>query len=60
MKKITIYKNLDHQQKLEIDAILELSPSERIAQVVAIIKRIYPQIESESVRRIKFNNEHFS
>jgi len=54
MKRITIYKNSDHQQKAEIEATLKLTPAERIAQAVAMTKKIYPIKERKLPRRIKF------
>ena len=53
-KKITIYHNLDHQQKIEIAESLKLTPAERIAKAVAMTKKIYPINESKMPRKIKF------
>ncbi len=58
MKKITIYENLEQQKKLEIEASLKLTPAERIAQAVAMIKKIYPNGESKRPKRITFQ-EHW-
>ena len=53
-KKLIIYENLDHQQKLEIEASLKLTPFERIAQVVSITKKIYTAKKTRLPKRIKF------
>ena len=60
MKKIRIYENLEHQQKVEIEESLKLTPAERIAQVVAMTKKIYPIKKSGMPKKIKFHNEYFS
>ena len=55
MKKITIYKDLDHQQKAEIEQVLAISPEKRIAFVVSLIKKIYPNVRSNTTKKITFH-----
>jgi len=45
---------LEQQKKLEIEASLKLTPAERIALAVAMIKKIYPNRESKTPKRITF------
>jgi len=54
MKKITIYKNLEQQKKMEIEEVLKLTPAERIANAVALIRKIYPEIKPSTQKRIHF------
>jgi hypothetical protein len=54
MKKIRIYKDLEHQRKIEIEQSLKESPAERIAQVVALIRRIYPIRVPAAKKKIQF------
>ena len=49
-----IYKDSDHQEKLEIEEALKNSPSERIVQVVELIKKIYPVLKPVTEKRIHF------
>lgn len=54
MKKITIYKNLEEQKIIEIEQVLKIPPEERIAQVVSLIRKIYPEIKVKAQKRIHF------
>jgi hypothetical protein len=54
MKKITIYKDFEAQKNQEIEDALKISPKERIAQVVTLIKKIYPPVKPEQTKRIIF------
>ncbi len=65
MKKINIYRSFEEQELQEVKNILTTDPSDRIAEVVEIIKKIYPSThhQSKSPKRINFIkpkcNEHF-
>lgn len=54
MKKIRIYQDFEAQKNQEIEETLKMSPKERITQVVALIKKIYPSKGSETTKRINF------
>lgn len=54
MKKIKIYKDFEQQKMQEIADTLKESPMERIAQVVAMIKKIYPDSKQSISKRIRF------
>lgn len=56
MRKITIYKDFEAQKNQEIEETLKMSPKERIAQVVALIKKIYPPGKPEKTKRIIFRH----
>jgi hypothetical protein len=56
MKKITIYKDFEAQKNQEIAETLKMSPKERIAQVVALIKKIYSPGKPEQTKRIIFQS----
>ena len=55
MKKITIYKDLEHQKKIEVEQVIKSTPEERIAQAVSLIRKIYPGIKSNPQKRIHFH-----
>lgn len=55
MKKITFYKDTEEQEKIEIMQVLKLTPAERIAQVVSLIRKIYPEIKSNPPKKIHFH-----
>jgi hypothetical protein len=42
MKKITFYTSFEAQKQSELEETLKLSPIERIAHVVEMIRKIYP------------------
>lgn len=54
MKKIKINQDFEAQKNQEIEEVLKMSPKERIAQVVALIKKIYPPVKQEQTKRIIF------
>jgi ribosomal protein S7 len=56
MKKITIYKDFEAQKNQEIEETLKMSPKERITQVVALIKKIYPPGKQNKTKRIVFQS----
>ncbi len=57
VKKIIIYKDFESQKKQEIEESLKMTPIERIVQVVALIKKIYPSIKPNSSKRINFQQD---
>jgi hypothetical protein len=42
MKKITFHTSFEAQKQSELEETLKLSPIERIAHVVELIRKIYP------------------
>jgi hypothetical protein len=56
MKKITFYTSIEAQKQSELEETLKLSPIERIAQVVEMIRKIYPTNNNikPSYKRINF------
>ena len=54
MKKITIYKDFEAQKRHEIAESLKMTPGERIAHVVVMIKRLYPSMKPVTSKRIHF------
>lgn len=57
MTRVKIYKDLEHQKQLELEESLKKSPAERIAEVVALIKKIYPIKISGGKKRIHFRKK---
>lgn len=53
-KKITFHDNLESQKKHEMEEILAMKPEERVAMVVEMIRRIYPPVDKQDLKRIKF------
>jgi len=47
-----IHKDFESQKNHEIEESLKMTPDERIAQVVELIKRVYPFIKPDTTRRI--------
>ena len=41
MKKITFYNSFEAQKEAEIKATLSLTPTQRIVEVVALIRNVY-------------------
>jgi hypothetical protein len=56
MKKITFHTSFEAQKESELAEILKLSPVERIAHVVEMIRKIYPTNNDikPSSKRINF------
>jgi hypothetical protein len=56
MKKITFHTSFEAQKQSELEETLKLSPIERIAPVVEIIRKIYPTSDDiePSSKRINF------
>ncbi|MBK9983461.1 MAG: hypothetical protein IPP15_13930 [Saprospiraceae bacterium] len=55
MKKITVYKDLQSQEEHMIEEALKMTPEERIAMVVELIKKIYPDMKPDTSKRIHFS-----
>lgn len=54
-KKILIFKNIKSQEEHDIQESMKLTPEERIAMVVELIKKIYPDMKPDTSKRIHFS-----
>ena len=53
-KKITFHENLEAQKQHELEEILGMTPEERIAIVMEMIRKIYPPVDKKDLKKIKF------
>ncbi len=53
-KRISFYSSVEEQSKAQMEEVMKLSPQERIAKAVQLIKTIYPKVENPFPKRITF------